>query len=177
MRCAVLVVAALSFAACSRTKVTVNYDRSLDFTTFHTYSWARPSAAAELAAAHPEPTANSLVSKEIVAAVDAELRKKGLTRVDERGDLELRFHTSVSRGYDVVSYGHGPYRLGGSRNARVRAVGVGSLTLDLIDARKKELAWRAVASDELDPEISVEDRESHLAAVAEKMFRDFPPRR
>lgn len=74
-------------------------------------------------------------------------------------------------------YGHGP-RWGGTRNnTQVRSVGVGSLVIDLIDPRKKELAWRAVASDELDPNISTVDREARLAAVAEKMFHDFPPER
>jgi hypothetical protein len=176
MRSALLVAIAPVFTACSTTKVTVNYDRTLDFATFHTYSWARALGPAEAAhlGGRPQPAPDPLVAKQIVAAVDAELRKKGLTRVDARGDLEVHFQTNVSRGYDVASSGYGP-RLGRG-TAQLRAVGVGSLVVDLVDARKKELAWRAVASDNLDPEISPADRESRIAEVAEKIFRDFPPR-
>jgi hypothetical protein len=173
MRYAMLVPAALLVAACSTTKVSVNYDRTLDFATFRTYSWARPAEPAQ--AAGGEPTANTIVAKQIMAAVDAQLRKKGLTPVESGGDLEVHFLTGVSRAYDVTSYGHGP-RWGGRGNAQVRAVGVGSLVIDLVDPRKKELAWRAMASDELDPGMSPADRESRLAEVAEKMFRDYPPR-
>jgi hypothetical protein len=169
MRYALPVFAALSVAACSSTKVTVNYDRALDFRTFHTYSFARPPAG-------PQATPYPLLGKEVAAAVDAQLRKKGLTPVATSGDLVVHLQTGVTRGYDVASTAYGP-RFGMARgSAQVRPVSTGSLVVDLVDAHTKELAWRAVSSDEIDPRISPEDRASRIAEVTKTMFREFPPR-
>jgi hypothetical protein len=158
--------------------VSINYDRSIDFGAFHTYSWARPVSAAEGAqsAARREPQSGSLIAKQIVAAVDAELRKKGLRPVPTAGDLEVAFHVALSRGYDVTSYGYPPRLRSAHGTAQVRAVDAGSLIVDLVDPRTKELAWRAIASDDLDADASAAGRDARIAAVAEKMFADFPPR-
>jgi hypothetical protein len=173
MRYPILVLAALSFA-CSTTKVTVDYDRSLDFRSFHTYSWAPAPTPAEVMAGglRPHSTPSSLVTKQIVDAVDGQLQKKGLTRVHGGGELEVHFRVETGRGYDVASSGAGPRWRGA--NAQLRAVSTGSLVVDLVDRRTNELVWRAVARDEIDPDVSGEARAERLRAVAEKMFQDFP---
>jgi len=61
----------------------------------------------------------------------------------------------------------------------VTQIPVGTLLIDLVDAKKKELVWRGVASDTLntDPNRTAEDREKKLRAVAAEMFAGYPPKK
>ena len=63
--------------------------------------------------------------------------------------------------------------------AVVSQIPVGTIIVDLVDAKKKELVWRGVASDTLntDPSRSNEDREKKLRSVAAEMFAGYPPKK
>jgi hypothetical protein len=59
-------------------KVTVDYDRTVDFSAFQTYAWARGAQAA-----------NPLIDRRIIEAIDSRLGATGLQRVDGSGDPDL----------------------------------------------------------------------------------------
>src|SRR5579864_2452549 len=60
-------------------KVKVGYDKTTDFSKYHTYTWATP-------ATNPE---RPLLYDYVVNAVDAELHAKGLKRTESSGDFTL----------------------------------------------------------------------------------------
>src|SRR5436190_9803946 len=60
-------------------KVKVGYDKTADFSKYHTYTWAAPNTNPE----HP------LLYDYVVKAVDAELQAKGLERTETGGDFTL----------------------------------------------------------------------------------------
>ncbi|MGH9365491.1 MAG: DUF4136 domain-containing protein [Thermoanaerobaculia bacterium] len=48
--------------------------------------------------------------------------------------------------------------------------------MDLADAKQKELVWRGMASDTLNPEKSPEDKQKALQEALDKMFENYPPK-
>jgi hypothetical protein len=58
----------------------------------------------------------------------------------------------------------------------VEQIPVGTLIVDLVDAKRKELVWRGTATDTLKPEATAAEREAALSAAITKMLEVFPPK-
>jgi hypothetical protein len=69
--------------------------------------------------------------------------------------------------------GLGPDRSG---SATVQPILVGTLVVDIIDARTRALVWRAMATGDIKPNDKPEQRDKKMARAMEKMFRNYPPR-
>ena len=85
---------------------------------------------------------NTLVEKRIRAAVDDQLRAKGLTRVEGEADLHVITHATTTTGsrLDVTSYGYGGYvgwkgftTWTPGTGVQVRDYTTGTLVVDLVD--------------------------------------------
>ena len=63
----------------------------------------------------------------------------------------------------------------GLASARVEAVPVGALMVDIVNAKTRETVWRGMVSDDLDPKASPEKREKNLNKAVEKLFKNYPP--
>jgi hypothetical protein len=62
---------------------------------------------------------------------------------------------------------------GGS--ARVQPVLVGTLVVEISDARTSALVWRSLASSDIRPNDKPETREKKITKSTEKMFKNYPP--
>lgn len=167
MRAHALVVAA-SVAACSGIRADVEYDHDLDFRRFHTYSWG----------AH-EGASSASVERRILAAVDRQLNRKGLARVERGGDLEVNVRATVDPAYDVIAWEHGrgPRWGGMPAEVQLREESVGAVEVELIDAATHRRAWRGRGVGALPAEPSPEERAARIEEGAAKLFRSFPPPR
>jgi len=144
--------------------VSYDYDRSTDFSRLKTYAWVPGTNLKD-----------ELNHKRIMDAVDAQLRAKGFTRVEASGnpDVLVAYHASFSQNLEIN--GWGGYRWGpGARSARVEQVVVGTLVVDMVNARSKTIVWRGIASKELDPDASPEKRDKNINKAAEKLFKKYP---
>ncbi|MGH9363713.1 MAG: DUF4136 domain-containing protein, partial [Thermoanaerobaculia bacterium] len=85
---------------------------------------------------------------------------------EQSPDLWVAVHARLSQQTQVTShntgYGYGYRWRGGVSTATVEQIPVGSLIVDLADAKQKELVWRGMASDTLNPEKSPEDKQKAL---------------
>jgi len=162
-------------------KVHVQFEKGSDFSKFKTYMW--------LESKHP---AGEFWAKQVVSAIDRQLTGKGLKRVDESTspDLEVVYNSGVRErtiveGYD---YGfayleylysrHGPLWLFWPRelSSWSRAVEKkGNLVVDLVDATRKEMVWRGVATDTLSDKTKTDERK--LNKAIKKMFKKYPPKK
>ena len=61
----------------------------------------------------------------------------------------------------------------GSSTTTVREYAVGTLVVDIFDAKSKSLLFRGTASDELSDK--PEKNQKKLAKASDKMFKNFPP--
>jgi hypothetical protein len=173
---ALLAVALLAAAGCSTLSISTDFDKAADFSSYQTFTWKDTGDGVD-----------SIWNKRIEGVFSDTLAAKGLRRVDSGGDLWVAAHPRLSKETQINTYntgwgyGYGWYGYGGMGMATttVTEIPVGTLMIDLVDAKKKELVWRGVASDTLntDPSRTAEDREKKLRDVAAQMFAGYPPKK
>jgi hypothetical protein len=146
--------------------VHTDYDKHAMFGNYHTYTWEKVQ------------TSNPLWESRIKDAVDRDLQAKGWQRVDSGGDVAVMAVGSArnQQEYETFYNGLGGWRWGGfgETTTTVENYRVGSLVLDMYDARNKQLIWRGVSSETLSNK--PEKNEKTLDKAVDKMLKDFPPK-
>ena len=152
-------------------KVTVDFDKTVDFSTYKTYAW-RPGT----------PAKDPLMQKRIQNDVEAEFAAKGLTKTEGAADLYVETHASSKneKQLDVNNLGYAGYRWNGWSNwgpttVNMYEIPVGTLIVDLLAGKSNELVWRGVATETLrdDPQKVAKQ----INKVITKMFKKFPPKK
>ena len=170
-----LMIAALPAIAAAQ-KTTYDYDKSATFGAFRTYAFKEGT-----------PTKNELIDKRIVAAIESQLAAKGFVRNDTAPDVFVVFHIAFDEEKDISSYSTGPmyggygYGWGGgwgstSTDVRVREILIGTLAIDLIDAKKQQVAWRGLGTKEINTNAKPEKRDKNITKAVEKIFKKYPPK-
>jgi hypothetical protein len=148
-------------------QIKFDYDRSVDFSHYKTYSWGQVQ------------TQNPLWVARIKDAVDASLAAKGWTEVDTGGSVSImameinKNHRTLDTYYDGFG---GGWRWGGGFGdvtTTESTYRVGTLVLDLFDSENKDLLWRGSASDTLSDNSDRNIR--NLDKAVHKLFEHFPP--
>jgi hypothetical protein len=160
---------ALSSTTAVAQEVTYDFDKSADFSRLHSYTWVRGT-----------PVADDFNHKRIVEAIDKQLAVKGLSKAQGSADVDalVAYHAAFSRNLEINGSGWGGYRFGPARSgsARVEEIVVGTLVVDVIDAKTGTILWRGIASKELDVNASPEKRDKNINKAAEKLFKNYPPK-
>lgn len=161
--------------------VRYNFDKNTDFSKFKTYKWVTLKDAAKV---------NELVDKQIIAAVEAELATKGLTKIDaDSADLYVGYQAAVGQEKQFTSYssdwgyGGGWYRggwyggMGGmsTTTGQTSTIYVGQLAVDMYDSANHDLVWRGVASKTINPKAKPEKQEKNLRKAVAKLLKNYPP--
>jgi len=159
--------------------VRYNYDKSANFAGFKTYKWVVIKGASQL---------SDLPDRQVKAAVDAELAKKGLSKTDgETADLYIGYQAGVGQEKEYTSFdtgwGYGPgwhgaglYGGGGGMTTGTTStIYVGQLALDMYSTAPKTLVFRTVASKTLDTEAKPEKQQKNLTKAVTKMLKNYPP--
>jgi hypothetical protein len=162
----VLVVAAVSFAQ----DVKTDYDHSANFSQYKTFSWEKVQ------------TKDPLMVDRIKDAVNSALSAKGWTLVPSGGDVEVfaiettqdqqtldTFYNGFGGGRRWGGFGGGF----GDATTTVDTYKVGTLVVDLFDAKTEKLIWRSSASDTLSS--NADKNTKNLDKGVNKMFQHFPP--
>ena len=156
-------------------KVTVDYNKSVNFSNYKTFAWSEGSGEAR----------NPIVGQMIKDAVERELGVKGLTRVETNPDL--RFSFMAATGLDLqVKKPDWDSEAGVVLNSGVYARGVmwdvsiGTLLLDAFDNKTDQMIWRGFAKDTLpqapgpNPVADAKKVEKLVNKAISKMFKKFP---
>jgi hypothetical protein len=150
-------------------QVKTDYDRAANFSQYKTYSWKKVQT--------PDP----LWVDRIKGAVDAALAAKGWTQVASGGDISIvaieinRNQQTLNTYYDDFGGGFRWRGLGdfGESTTTSDTYTVGTLVVDLFDAKTKNLVWRGVSSGMLSDK-SHKNIEN-LNRGVQKLFQHFPP--
>jgi hypothetical protein len=162
--------------------VSTDYDKTASFAAYKTFDFI-PAAEVK----------NPLIRQRIEDAITAQLQAKGLTRSSDNPDMLIAGHARLSSEthFDTTSYGYGwggwggyrgpyggygGYGGMGSSTTVAREVPVGTLIIDVVDAKGKKLIWQAVASDTIDTNARADERDYRINKAMEKIFAGFPPK-
>jgi hypothetical protein len=159
-------------------KTTYDYEKSANFAAFKTYAFKDGTKVGQ-----------ELIDKRIVDAIDAQLAKKGLSRADANPDVFVVYHIAFDKEKDISTYssgyggGYGPYGwgwgggwAGGTTHTQVRDILVGTLVIDIADAKKGQLAWRGIGQKEIDTQAKPDKRDKNINKAVEKIFKNYPPK-
>jgi hypothetical protein len=151
--------------------VKVDFDKAANFPAIKTFS-------VKIGTAWGNPIGEKRVTEEITQA----LTEKGwAVAPEDKADAHVVLHgaSETKKSLNTFYSGMGGYGWRGwgggmgSATTTTSEYTVGTLVVDIFDAKKKELMWRGIAQDELKDK--PEKREKQLAKATDKLFKEFPP--
>jgi hypothetical protein len=168
---ALAAVAALALSGCSTLKTNADYDTTKDFSKYKTFGFKSV-----------DEIKNNILDERIKSSVGAQLTAKGWSRNDANPDVWVVPHARLSKQTQINTYNTGwGYGYGwrgagmGTQTSTVSEIPVGTLIIDMVDAKANEMIWRGTASDTLPEKATPEEREKNLNAAMAKLFEGFPP--
>ncbi len=126
------------------------------------------------------PDVSQLSDQRITAALEEELAKKGLRKVDTGGDLLVGYQGAISHEtqYTTFNDGAGYYGWGGgfgTSTTTATTIPIGALTVDMMDPTRKQLVFRVTATDSLSDK--PDKNAKKIKKAMEKMFDKYPPKK
>lgn len=162
---------AVGLTACaSQPKVKVGWDQNADFKKYKTWAW-KPDGSIK----------DPVWAKRFSDVLSDQLATDGVTQVDLGAgpDLWAVVHARLSAETQVVSYDSGwGYGWGygwGPDYTAVYQIPVGTILVDLVDAKLKQVVWQGKAHGYVSTDKTNEEREQKLIAVIAEMFSGYPP--
>jgi hypothetical protein len=157
--------------------VTNDFDHSVNFRAFKTWAWY-PQQPSDTEGG-PAKGYESFLDKRMRAAVSAEMARKGLTEVDKAPDIYVAYSARVEDKQQVSPYYNGlgyPYGYGYGYYGRgippVTQYKAGTVVIDIIDARRKELAWRGTGQAQVDQNTI---NEAETVRIVNGILGTYPP--
>ena len=146
--------------------IVVDYDKSTDFSQYRTYEWGKGV-----------PAKNPNLGAQIEEAIDEQLARKGFTKTDGDADLVVTYQAAT---HEEVDYNEASYASGYGSTISPSSAGtpmrvrVGTVVVDMYDAKKKRKVWHGVGSDLVREDPAKTSAEIRKGAA--KMFEKFPAR-
>ena len=180
------IACALLLCACAPPKpeLRTDYDRSTDFSAYHTYAYINPVGT-------DKAGYSTLTTEYFKHAIDTQMALRGYQKVDANPDLLVNFMTNEVEKADVrstpstsVTMGTGYYGYRGGMYAGVPIYGtdvetvrykVGTANVDIVDGKAKKLLWTGMVEGRLTEEVMQNPRPAIGKVIAE-MFTQYPGR-
>lgn len=163
-----LPIIALIITSCSSVKVRTDYDTKADFNKYKTFAFYKKGI--------DKAAISDLDKKRIMRAVESELMAKGMTK-SATPDILVSLFTKSREKININDNMYGgfyyPYYYGMNRIS-VSQYTEGTLFIDLLDAKKKELVWQGVGTGALKMS-NVEKREARVKEFVNEIMAKYPP--
>ena len=166
-------------SSCVSVRVSSDYDKEKDFDQFKTFAFYKKGI--------DKVDISDLDKRRILRAIESELVAKGFTK-SETPDLLVNIFTKSREKINVYNnnymgwypwyYGGfgGPYGFGmGAFNNNVTRSTEGTLFIDLIDAKNKELAWQGMGTGALASANNISKKEERIKEFVTEIMAKYPP--
>ncbi len=178
------VLALLFLSSCVSVSVLSDYDKDANFNEYKTYAFYKTG----IDRAH----ISDLDKKRILKAIEVEMSSRGMVKAQDP-DLLISIFTKEREKVDVYNnywggmYGWGwsPYYWGGYgygygpgwgwNSPSVSTSTQGSLYIDLIDAKNKELVWQGRGVGALNNTKNIEKKEERIREFVTEILQQYPP--
>ena len=180
----------LSLIGCSSLNIDREWDRSVDFSAYSTYAWIPQDEGP----VHEQQLPEHLDIRLRRVVDDIMMDQKGFERAPAppQADLLLAYYVDLKKQlkvdytlyggyYGGYGYGYwpgygpgygGPGYGGGGAVSKVREYATGSLVLDIVDRRTKQLVWTGIVQGDAKYD---NPSGARVEDVMTKMLKDFPP--
>ena len=171
--------------ACNTLTVQSDYETTYDFSRLKTYAWLEGKAPSKDIRIN-----NSLIINRVVNAVNSELQSRGYQLVEmDNADFHVNWFGSIETrirqetidtfygdlGYDYRSWGYRSH-WGGPRIYTFEYQ-EGTLIIDIVDRKSKQLVWRGTGQDYLPDEQTPEQITANINRRVNAILDRFPPDR
>jgi hypothetical protein len=148
----------------SAQSVNVDANPAANFAGYRTYAWTVGT-----------PAANPLAEQRLHALVDQQLAAKGFSKATATPDVFIATHLTTKEQHqlNVSGFGGWGYGFGGSTTTTVQTYVVGTLVVDIYDAKTKMLVWRGTGTGTASDKADKNTAKANKALV--KMFKQYPP--
>ncbi|MEM9100809.1 MAG: DUF4136 domain-containing protein [Pseudomonadota bacterium] len=167
IKLAILAVTTLVLASCATVSTHYDYDATVDFSRYQSFSLQKPDQEKNL----------SLNEARAIEAIKRNLKGKGLTETSEaQSGLQVHITIMVDKKIDVdrfyTRYG---FRHGwGNVTTYVKEYEVGNLVVDLIDPKQKRVVWRGTAKGNFAKSPTPEQQTERIDQAVDTLFAEFP---
>jgi len=175
---AAAIALALTPALLLAQKVSYDFNKSANFAGYKTYAFKDGTKVGQ-----------QLIDDRIVAAIESELGAKGLTKATADPDVYVVYHVAFDKEKDISTYssgyagGYGAYGWGwgggwggGTTTTQVRDILIGTMVIDVADAKQGQLAWRGMGVKEVNTQAKPEKRDKSINEAVKKIFKNYPPK-
>jgi hypothetical protein len=155
-------------------QVRVDFDHGVHFSGYKTYSWAPGDDSAQ-----DVLFPNQIMRERIACDIEESLAAKGLKRVASGGDLLVSYGVGVKEVpqfttfYDGPGWGWGWGWSGGFSTTTVQTIYEGTLVLNMVDARRKQLVFEGTSTETISSKPEKNTRK--LAKAVNEIFEKYPP--
>jgi len=183
---------------CSGIRVSTDYDPTINFLGLRSYAWL-PDATEETGDYRLD---NAIVAKRVRGAAERQLKIAGFEKVDlESASFLVAYHVALTEKLDISTfdnyygyYGYGPYwggypgygvgygpgygyGLGGyyAPDVYSRYYEEGTVVLDILDPKTRDLIWRGSAKSEVNPKSTPQERDAAMNEAFRRILERFPP--
>jgi hypothetical protein len=158
-------------SSCASVDVAVDYDRKVNFDTYKTYAFFKPGI--------DQAKISDLDKKRILRAIDNELSAKGMSKSEDPDVLisimtETKERVNIYQNNFGFAWGWG-WGWGGMPGGGVSSSTTveGTLFVDIIDAKKRELVWQGLGTDALTQRM--DKKEEKIKEIVNEILSQYPP--
>ena len=162
---------------CTSVRVATDYDRMADFNQYKTFAFYKPGI--------DKANISDLDKKRILRSIQNELIARGFQKSNDP-DMLISIFTSERDRVTVYNnagwgwgwgWGWGPgWGPGwGGYGQSVSTTTEGSLYIDLIDTKRKELVWQGKGTGDLITNGDITKKEERIALFVQEILGEFPP--
>lgn len=163
-----LLVLVMVFASCSSVRVTTDYDSQTDFGEYKTFAFYKKGI--------DKSPISDLDKKRIMRAIETEMLAKGF-RKSNNPDLLVSIFTKSRERINVNDNRFGGFWYPwyyGANQIRLTQSTEGTLFIDFIDKKKRELVWQGMGTGTLRMQ-SVEKKEARVKEFVKEVLEKYPP--
>lgn len=170
------VLALLFLSSCTSVRVLSDYDKNVNFNSYKSYAFYKTGI--------DKAQISDLDKKRVLRAIETEMGVRGFVK-SENPDILVSIFTKEREQVDVYTnywgggyggWGWNPYYWGpgyGGNSVTTRTQG--SLYIDLIDAKNKELVWQGKGVGTLSNTKNIEKKEKRIKEFVAEILMQYPP--
>lgn len=171
----------LLLAGCSSISTDYDYNEDINFAELTKWNWLEMTKDTGSHKYHVD----GLNDRRIREGLEQQLTAAGLTKVPAaEAQILVNYLTKVENKTDVntfyTSFGYYPYSVRGfgaglQADTRVHEYKEGTLIIDIVDAKSKELLWRGAGSDTIKEGRTPAERTEQIQDALKTIFEAYPP--